>query len=87
LIRTRAAAHDDFALTALSQATGLSGSMLIGFALLQGELSAQQAFEAAALDELWSLERWGEDAEARARLDRMCAEFDALAAFIAALAP
>jgi chaperone required for assembly of F1-ATPase len=87
LIRARAAQYDDFALTALSQATGLSGSMLIGFALLQGELSAQQAFEAAALDELWSLERWGEDAEARARLERMRAEFDALAAFIAALAP
>ena len=86
-IRERASALDDFHLTALSQATGLSGSMLIGFALLIGEVDAQRAFETAALDDLWSLERWGEDAEARTRLDRVRAEFDALAAFIAALPP
>jgi len=74
----RALALDDFQLTALSQAVGLSGSALIGFALLLGERDARGAFEAAALDDLWSLERWGEDAEARARLDRV-------GAFIAAL--
>jgi chaperone required for assembly of F1-ATPase len=84
-ISERAALLDDFHLTALSQATGLSGSMLIAFALLYGEVDAQRAFEAAALDDLWSLERWGEDAEARTRLMRMRAEFDALAAFIACL--
>jgi len=84
-IRDHAAKLDDFRLTALSQATGLSGSMLIAFALLQQRLTAQAAFEAAALDDLWSLERWGEDGEARARLGRMRAEFDALAHFVAAL--
>src|SRR5262249_31891351 len=62
-IRAHAAALDDFHLTALSQATGLSGSALIAFALLRGQIDANRAFEAAALDELWSLERWGEDAE------------------------
>lgn len=84
-IRNHAGALDDFRLTALSQAAGLSGSMLIAFALLQGELTAARAFEAAALDDLWSLERWGEDAEARTRLERMRAEFEALATFIAAV--
>ncbi|MFT3726602.1 MAG: ATP12 family protein [Terricaulis sp.] len=86
-LRDHADALDDFRLTALSQATGLSGSVLIAFALLRGGWSAAEAFNAAALDDLWSLERWGEDAEARTRLDRMHAEFDALAAFIAALQP
>jgi len=85
-LRSQAAALDDYALTALSQAAGLSGSALIAFALLLGELDAQGGFEAAALDELWSLECWGEDAEARARLRRIRAEFDALAGFIARLA-
>jgi chaperone required for assembly of F1-ATPase len=84
-LRARAAAFDNFHLTALSQVTGLSGSALIGFALLMGRLDSKAAFEAAVLDDLWSLERWGEDAAARARLDRIKAEFDVLGAFIAAL--
>jgi chaperone required for assembly of F1-ATPase len=84
-LRARAAELDDFRLTALVQATGLAGSALIGFALVRGRLSAEEAFAAAALDELWSLERWGEDAEARARLDRTRAEIEAAARFVAAL--
>jgi len=84
-LRAHADALDDFRLTALTQATGLAGSALIGAALVRGRLSAEQAFEAASLDDLWSIAHWGEDAEARARLDRMRAEFDAVARFLAAL--
>ncbi len=82
-LRSRAASLDDFRLTALSQAAGLTGSALIGFAMVEGRLDAAEAFAAAALDNLWSLERWGEDAEARSRLDRVRAELDVLAQFIA----
>jgi chaperone required for assembly of F1-ATPase len=85
-IRAAAAVLDDFALTALAQAAALSGSVLIAFALLRREIDANRAFEAAALDDLWSLERWGEDAEARVRLERLRGEFVALATFVAALA-
>ena len=53
--------------------------------MLARRLDAAGAFEAAALDNLWSLERWGEDAEARAKLDRQRAEFDNIANFIEAL--
>ena len=84
-LRARADALDDFALTGLAQATGLSGSALIGFAIALGAHDAARAFEAAALDNLWSLERWGEDQEARARLDRQRAEFDAIERYLAAL--
>jgi chaperone required for assembly of F1-ATPase len=86
-LRKHAAALDDFRLTALAQAAGLAGSTLIAFALLRRRLTAQQAFEAAALDNLWSLEKWGEDAEARSRLERQRAEFDALGRFLKALEP
>ena len=82
VLRSHAAALDDFHLTALAQATGLAGSALIAFALLRGELSAARAFEAALLDELYQLESWGEDAEARARVERTRAEFASLEAFI-----
>ncbi len=84
-VRAAAEALDDFRLTALGQATGLAGSAVIGFALVHARLTAETAFAAAALDELWSLERWGEDAEARARLDTQRAEFENIARFIAAL--
>jgi chaperone required for assembly of F1-ATPase len=84
-LRTRAEALDDFRLTALSQGAGLAGSALIAFALLARRLDAAEAFAAAALDDLWSLEHWGEDAEARARLDRLEGEIAALARFIEAL--
>ncbi len=84
-LRAHADALDDFRLTALTQATGLAGSALIGAALVRGRLTAEQAFQAASLDDLWSIEHWGEDAEALARLARMRAEFDAVARFLTAL--
>lgn len=84
-LRAHAAALDDFYLTALAQAAGLAGSALLAFALLRGQLTAETAFAAAALDDLWSLETWGEDAEARQRLDRQRAEFDNIARFISTL--
>ena len=80
-----AASLDDFRLTGLAQAAGLSGSALIALALLARRLDGESAFQAAALDNLWSLERWGEDEEARAKLDRQRAEFENIASFIAAL--
>jgi chaperone required for assembly of F1-ATPase len=76
---------DDFRALALAQAVTLAGSILIGFAFLEGELDANAAFTAAALDDLWSLENWGEDPEARQRLDAQRAEFEALQRFIKAL--
>jgi chaperone required for assembly of F1-ATPase len=76
---------DDFRAMALAQAVTLAGSILIGFAFLEGQLDAEAAFTAAALDNLWSLENWGEDPEARQRLDTQRAEFAALHRFITAL--
>ncbi len=86
-LKSRAEAFDDFRLTALSQAAGLSGSVLIALALVAGKLDGAQAYAAATLDDEFSLERWGEDDEARARLNRVRAEFDALGRFIRALSP
>lgn len=84
-LRARANALNDFELTGLAQAAGLSGSALIGFALTFGAHDAARAFDAAALDNLWSLERWGEDKEARARLGRQRAEFVAIERYLVAL--
>ena len=84
-LRSHAVAVDDFRLTALTHTAALAGSVLIGFALLRARLSAEAAFTAAALDELWSLEHWGEDAEARGKLMGLRRELSAVAGFIQAL--
>lgn len=55
---------DDFTLTALSQTVRITGSLVLGLALLEAELDAEAAFERAELDEAFQLEQWGEDAEA-----------------------
>jgi chaperone required for assembly of F1-ATPase len=81
----RAGREDDFHLTGLAHAAGLAGSAVIAFALRAGRLSGQAAFEASALDDLYQLQTWGEDEEARQRLNNQRAEFLALEQFFAAL--
>lgn len=85
-LRERTRALDDFRLTALAQATGLAGSALIGFALVEGRINAAEAFSAAALDDLWSQEHWGEDEEAAAGLERLKRDLEAVERFLRVLA-
>ncbi len=55
---------DDFRLAALALATRAAGSVVIGVALVEGEIDAEAAFAAAVLEETWQAEKWGEDTEA-----------------------
>jgi chaperone required for assembly of F1-ATPase len=84
-VRAHAATLDHFALTGLAQAASLSGSATIGFAMMAGRIDAEAAYRAATLDEAWNIEHWGEDAEARARLDRVRAQLLQLAQFFTLL--
>lgn len=76
------AEHDDFTLTAVSVATAACGSLVIGLALLEGQLDAPEAFAASQLDESFQIEMWGEDAEQAARRRALAAEIDAAARFL-----
>ena len=60
-------ACDLFALTALAAATGSAGSLVIALALMEGRLDADEAADAALLDELFQAEKWGSDPEAERR--------------------
>lgn len=60
-------ACDLFALTALAGATGSAGSLVIALALAEGRVSADEAADAALLDELFQAEKWGSDPEAERR--------------------
>lgn len=55
---------DAFCLSALHVMTSLMGSALIALAVDAGELSAEEGWAAAHVDEDWNIAQWGEDAEA-----------------------
>lgn len=76
---------DEFSLVGFAQAVGLSGSVVIGFALLRGRIAADGAFEAATVDEAWNMKHWGRDDEAVARLDRLRVDLAAAARYLRVL--
>lgn len=82
-LRATIETHDAMSLSALHSATTAAGSLVIGLALLDGRLAADQAFELAELDESFQIEQWGEDPEATKRRAAIRAEFHAVANFIA----
>jgi chaperone required for assembly of F1-ATPase len=55
------AAHSDLALSALFNLTHIAGSIVVALAISEKRLNADQAFVAAQLDELYQIERWGDD--------------------------
>ena len=74
-----------FGLAAAASATNLSGSALIALALAEGALGADEAWNAAHVDEQWNISQWGEDAEAQRRLAARHREFTAAATMLALL--
>lgn len=54
---------DTLRLTALHFAAAACGSLVIGLALLDGEIGAETAWAASQIDESWQIEQWGEDQE------------------------
>jgi chaperone required for assembly of F1-ATPase len=68
---------DAFRLAALHTMTTLMGSVVLAVAVLKGRVTAQEAWEAAHVDEDWQIRKWGEDAEAAARRQRRREEMQA----------
>jgi chaperone required for assembly of F1-ATPase len=84
-LRGAVAAHGDLALSALYNLAQIAGSLVIALAVSEGRLSAADAFDAAQLDELFQIERWGEDPIATHRHDGIRRDIDAGAHFLALL--
>jgi len=76
------AAHSDFGLSALFNLTAAMGSVVLALAVSERHLASSAAFEAAELDALYELEKWGEDSEAMQRLERLRRDVDAGARFL-----
>jgi chaperone required for assembly of F1-ATPase len=71
--------HDPWRLGAMHAATTLAGSALIALALAREFLSAEDAWQAAHVDENWNMEQWGRDPLALERRASRFAEFQAAA--------
>jgi chaperone required for assembly of F1-ATPase len=69
--------RDPWRLGALNAITTLTGSALIALAVLAGRLSADEAWEAAHVDEDWNMDFWGRDEPALARRGLRFAEMKA----------
>ena len=65
-LTARVAAQTPFALTALSDLTALSGSLVIGLAAQAGRWSPADLWSASRIDEEWQAGQWGRDDEADA---------------------
>lgn len=84
-IREAVAAADDFRLAALHVFTSISGSVVVGLALLRGAIDVAETWAVSQLDEDWQIERWGEEETAAERRRRLRADLDSAARFVTLL--
>jgi len=68
--------RDALRLAALHSITSLTGSVLLALSLAEGQITPDQCWQAAHVDEDWNAELWGLDAEAAERLAYRRKEFD-----------
>jgi chaperone required for assembly of F1-ATPase len=73
-VRHIALSLDDFALAGLAFGTSLFGSAILAIALWRGWLTGEQAFALSRVDEAFQEEKWGIDAEAAERTERLRGE-------------
>ena len=76
------AALDPFRLAGLSPLVTIGGSLLAALAVLEGAMTAEEAWGAVSVDERWQVEKWGADAEAEATLANRRRDFYAAARFL-----
>jgi chaperone required for assembly of F1-ATPase len=67
--------RDPFQLSCLSVVTTLTGSAVLALAFADGAFDLDEVWSLAHLDEDWTIEHWGTDAEAEARRDARYGEY------------
>jgi len=80
-LRDAITALDAFALAAAHVMTTLTGSAVLALAHIHGRLTLDEAWSAAHIDEDFQTGRWGEDTEAKMRLEARRAEMAAASQF------
>jgi chaperone required for assembly of F1-ATPase len=78
-------AHGDLALSGLYNLTHTTGSVVIALAVSEGRLDAAAAFAAAQMDELYQVDRWGNDPIAEKQREGVRRDIEACARFLSLL--
>jgi chaperone required for assembly of F1-ATPase len=78
---------DPWSIAALHVVTTLTGSALLGLALMRGAIDQDKVWTAAHVDEDWNAEKWGVDDEVAARRAARLIDFRAAASILKALNP
>ncbi len=81
-LRATFEAMDDATLTAVQVAAPLCGSPILGIALVEGRISAVDAFTTSLVDELYQAAQWGDDREAVKRRTRAQRELEDVARYL-----
>lgn len=63
-LRDRVAAQDAFRLVALHDLVAITGSLVLGLAVAEGRIAADEAWALSRIDEDWQTAQWGIDEEA-----------------------
>ncbi len=63
-LRQAVDSRDPFALVGLYELVSLSGSLVLGLAIAEGDLDADAGWDLSRIDERWQEEHWGLDSEA-----------------------
>ena len=66
-LRAAVFAQTPFQLAALHDLIAITGSLVLGLAVAENRLTADEAFSLSRIDEHWQIEQWGEDDEAAAK--------------------
>jgi chaperone required for assembly of F1-ATPase len=83
-LRAAIAAQDDYALAALHVMASITGSLILALAVVKGRIEVSEAFRLSRIDEDYQAEKWGQDAEAQARVQGLGREMETANAFLAA---
>ncbi|MFY7778226.1 MAG: ATP12 family chaperone protein [Elstera sp.] len=82
-LRAKLDGFSDAELTAFALLAPAAGSFVLALALLDGRLSAEEAYALSQLDESYQIEKWGEDEEAAERRAALALEFQDIGRFLA----
>lgn len=74
--------YTDAALSALYNLTHTSGSVVIALAVAEDRLTAEGAFAAAQVEELYQIQRWGDDPHAKKQREGVQKDIEACARFL-----
>ena len=78
---------DAFSLSGLHVIASITGSVVLALAVADGFATGAQAFQLSRIDEIYQAEKWGEDAEAAARVAGLAHELGKAAELIGLVRP